>query len=233
MTGVASGSAVFGNSVEGGACAEYIAVDAGKTAAEPANLTHAEAASLALVGQTAMQALDAAHVDNGQTLLVHGIGGAIGTIIAQLLRGRGVRLVGTASARDRDRLLALGVERVIDREARFKDQVGEVDAVIDGVGRDMQARSWGVLKPGGVLVALNQPPAQSEAERHGGRAVMLLTQTTAESLDRLRAAIEAAVVTPRIGKRYPLAATGVAWSNANGDRTLGKTVLEVDENLNG
>ncbi len=88
-------------SVAGGAYAEYIAVDADNAAGKPANLTHAEAASLALVGQTAMQALDAAQVQDGQTLLVHGIGGAIGTIIAQLLKERDIRLVGAASAKDR------------------------------------------------------------------------------------------------------------------------------------
>ena len=227
VTVLAVGADAFGNSVAGGAYAEYIAVDADKAAAKPANITHPEAASLALVGQTAMQALEAAEVRDGQTLLVHGLGGAIGTIIAQLLRNRAIQLVGTASAKDRDRLLAEGVDRVIDRGDRFEDQVGKVDAVIDGVGRDVQARSWGVLKPGGVLVALNQPPAQGEADRHGVRAVMLFTNTTAASLDRLRSAIEAGIVRPRIGERYPLADAGLAWANAENDRASGKTVLDV------
>ena len=233
IVGLAVGTDVFGNSVEGGAYAEYIAVDAGKAAAKPANLTHPEAASLALVGQTAMQALEAAQVQDGQTLLVHGIGGAIGTIIAQLLRNRDIRLVGTASAKDRDRLLAEGVERVIDRGERFEDQVGMVDAVIDGVGGDVQARSWGVLKPGGMLVALNQPPARCEADRRGVHAVMLFTNTSTGSLDRLRSAIEAGVVKPRIGRHYVLAGAGLAWINAEADRASGKTVLDVPADLDG
>lgn len=228
VDGFAVGGPVFGNAVEGGAYAEYIAVDAGKVATKPANLTDAEAASLALVGQTAMQAIDAAQLRDGQTLLVQGMGGAIGTIIAQLLRGRDVRVIGVASFRDRDRLLAQGVAEVIDREDRFEDRVGKVDAVIDGVGRDVQSRSWAVLKPGGVLVALNQPPSKEDAERHGARAVMLFTDTTRASLDRLRAAIEAGVVKPRFGRRYPLADTASAWANVSEDRAVGKTVIDVN-----
>ena len=229
VTGFAVGDRVFGNSVEGGAYAEYIAVGAEKVAAKPVNLTDAEAASLALVGQTAMQALDAAQLQGGQTLLVHGIGGAIGTIIAQLLRDRNIRVIGTASPRDRDRLLAEGVALVIDRNEKFEDQVGKVDAVIDGVGRDVQARSWAVLKPGGVLVALNQPPSEEEAERHGARAVMLFTNTTPQSLGRLRERIEAGAVKARVGSRYPLADVGTAWANASTDRSRGKTVIDVTE----
>lgn len=227
VTGFAVGDEVFGNAVEGGAYAGFIAVSAGKAAAKPAGLTHREAASLALVGQTAMQALDAAGIQDGQTLLVHGIGGAIGTIVAQLLRGRDVWLIGTASAQDRDRLLAEGVALVVDRAERFEDRVGQVDAVIDGVGRDVQARSWAVLKPGGVLVALNQPPDKEEAERRGARAVMLFTNTTTQSLDRLRAAVEAGVVIPRVGGTYPLADTARAWAGIPSDRANGKTVIDV------
>ena len=229
VTDRAIGDPVFGNSVEGGAYAEYIAVDAGKAAAKPANLGFAEAASLALVGQTAMQAVEAADLQDGQTLLVHGIGGAIGTIIAHLLKGRDVRLIGTASARDRDRLLAEGVALVIDRNERFEDQAGKVDAVIDGVGGDVQARSWPVLKPAGILVALNRPPSKEEAERRGVRAVMLITDTTTRSLTRLCEEIEAGVVQPRVGHRYPLADAGKAWSNASTDRSKGKTAIDVAE----
>ena len=229
VTDLAVGDPVFGNSVEGGAYADYIAVGAGKVAAKPASLTFAETASLALVGQTAMQALDAARLEDGQTLLVHGIGGAIGTIIAQLLRGRNIRVIGTASFTDRDRLLTEGVALVIDRNDKFEDRVGKVDAVIDGVGRDVQARSWAVLKPGGVLVALNQPPSTEEAERYGVRAVMLMTDTTTQSLDRLCEVIEAGVVKARVGKHYPLADVGTAWANASTDRSGGKTVIDVGE----
>ena len=117
---------------------------------------------------------------------------------------------------------------MIDREDGFEDRVGKVDAVIDGVGRDVQSRSWTVLKPGGVLVALNQPPSREEAERHGARAVMLFTDTTRAILDRLRAAIEAGVVKPRVGRRYPLADTASAWANVSADRAVGKTVIDVN-----
>ena len=229
VTDRAIGDPVFGNSVEGGAYAGYIAVDAGKVAAKPANLGFAEAASLALVGQTAMQAVDAADLQDGQTLLVHGIGGAIGTIIAQLLKGCDIRVIGTASARDRDRLLSEGIALFIDRNERFEDQAGKVDAVIDGVGGDVQARSWAVLKSGGVLVALNQPPSREEAERRGVRAVMLMTDTTTQSLDKLREEIEAGVVQPRVGHHYALADAGKAWSNYATNRSQGKTVINVTE----
>lgn len=227
VAGLAVGDQVFGNAVAGGAYAEYIAIETEKVAVKPTNITHAEAASVALVGQTAMQALAAANLHAEQTLFVTGLGGAIGNLIAQLLRGSGIRLIGTAAARDRDRLLAAGASAVIDPTEAFEDAVGKVDAVIDGVGGDVQARCWRVLKDGGVLVALNQPPSSEEADTIGARAIMLFTDTTTASLNRLRTRIESGQVQPRIGRHYPLADVGRAWSNVAADRAHGKTVIEV------
>ncbi len=223
------GEAVYGYVAEGGAYAEWIAVDASKVAAKPAGLSHAEAASLALVGQTAMQAVEAAQVTAGQTILVHGAGGAVGSIVVALASRIGATVIGTASARDAERLRTNGLDRLIERGAPFDDLAGQVDAVIDTVGGELQRRSFDALKPGGILVALSQPPSQDEAALRGLSAVMLSTETSTAHLDALRVRIDMGAIVPRVARHYPLAEVAQAWRDAVAGGTDGKLVIDVQQ----
>ncbi|EOH6072773.1 NADP-dependent oxidoreductase [Burkholderia cenocepacia] len=230
-TGYAVGDAVYGYTADGGAYAEYIAIDATKIAKKPANLSHMEAASLALVGQTATQAVEAAGVEKGRVVLIQGAGGAVGSIAVQLAHRIGARVIGTASPNDAERLLSYGADQIISRDTPFEDQVAKVDAVIDTVGEEVQARSLKVLKPGGILVALSQPPSQDEAARQGVRAVMLLTETSTANLDTLRERIESGDVIPFLGRSYPLADVPQAWREAADGKTKGRIVFQVIESI--
>src|SRR6202012_3895292 len=83
------GDEVIGYSMAGGAYAEFIAVDAQKVSGQPTSVGHVEAASLALVGQTAIQMLDRVEVRKSETVLIHGAGGAVGSVAVQVAHQRG------------------------------------------------------------------------------------------------------------------------------------------------
>jgi NADPH:quinone reductase-like Zn-dependent oxidoreductase len=141
------GDEVIGYSMPGGAYAEFLAIDAQKIALKPKSVGHVEAASLALVGQTAMQMLERAGVERGSAVLVHGAGGAAGSVAVQVAHQRGATVIGTASARSLERVKQYGADHILDYAAApFENRVKEVDAVLDTVGGAVQQRSYAVLK---------------------------------------------------------------------------------------
>jgi NADPH:quinone reductase-like Zn-dependent oxidoreductase len=220
------GEEVIGYSMAGGAYAEYIAIDADKVALKPKSVGHIEAASLALVGQTAIQMLERAAVEKGKTVLIQGAGGAVGSIVVQVAHDRGAKVIGTASARSLERVKRYGADRVLDYAAApFENSVKDVDAVLDTVGGPVQQRSYAVLKEGGALVAINQPPTEEEAKLRHVKASMLVTETSTRSLQKLTAMIDTGKIKPFVGKVYPLSKVAEAWRDA--PSIEGKTVLSV------
>jgi NADPH:quinone reductase-like Zn-dependent oxidoreductase len=222
------GDQVFGYSLAGGAYAEFIAIAADKIAPKPRNATHIEAASLALVAQTALQILDQAGVHNGQTVLIQGAGGAVGGIAVQLAHQRGATVIGIASAGSIDRLRTYGVDRVIDYAATpFANNVKDVDAVLDLLGGEVHQRCFGMLRAGGVLVATTQPPAQEEAANHHVNATMLITETSTKNLQTVARLVEAGQIKPFVGDVYPLRDVAQAWRNIRSKHVEGKVVFTV------
>jgi NADPH:quinone reductase-like Zn-dependent oxidoreductase len=223
-----SGDEVFGDSPTGGAYAEYIAIDADKVAPKPKKLNHFESASLALVAQTALQMVDRANVQKGQTVLIHGAGGAVGSIAVQEAHRRGATVIATASASSLGRLKEYGADRVIDYTTeRFEDYAKNVDVVLDAVGGEVQQRSFSVLKPGGVLIAITQPPSEQEAAKHKVKASMLVTQASSACLRKIAQLADGGEIKPHIGKVYPFAEVARAWRDARSHQIDGKLVFQV------
>jgi len=222
------GDEVFGYSVTGGAYAEFIAIGADKVALKPKSLSHIEAASLALVAQTALQMLDRASVQGGQTILIQGAGGSVGSAAVQVAHRRGIRVFGTASATSLDRVKGYGADRVIDYQAApFESSVKDVDAVLDTVGGEVQQRSYSVIKPGGVLVAITQPPSEEQSAKYKVKASMLVTEISTASLQTVARLADADEIKPFIGKVYPLSDVAKAWADAHTTRIDGKIVFAV------
>ncbi|WP_405513879.1 NADP-dependent oxidoreductase [Spirosoma sp. KNUC1025] len=146
----AVGDDVYGTSTHSGAYAEYIAIRPEQIAQKPRTLDFIEAASVPVSAETAWQVLfEQAHVHEGQTVLIHGGAGAVGTYAVQFAHQAGAKVIVTASSRARERVVALGANQVIDyRTEQFETLVSGVDAVIDLVGGPMQQRSYGVIKKG-------------------------------------------------------------------------------------
>ncbi len=228
VTEFRAGDEVFGYSIAGGAYAEFIAIDAWKIARKPKSVGHVEAASLALVGQTAIQMLDRAGVAKDSTVLIHGAGGAVGSVAVQVAHQRGATVIGTASARSLERVKGYGADRVLDYAAApFENSLRDLEVVLDTVGGEVQQRSYAVLKRGGALVAINQPPSEEEAKKHDVTASMLVTATSTASLQTVAAMIDAGTIKPFVAKVYPLSEVAQAWRDAESKKFEGKIVFAV------
>ena len=170
-TGLTVGQRVFGLAdwTRNGTLAEYVAVEARNLAPLPVGVEHAVAAGAVISGLTAWQALfHHAHLLAGQTVLVHGAAGGVGSIAVQLARQVGSRVIGTGRAGDRERALGLGVEEFVDLESNRLEDAGEVDVVLDLIGGDILKRSIGLVRAGGTLVTTIEPPT---IQPENGRAI--------------------------------------------------------------
>jgi NADPH:quinone reductase-like Zn-dependent oxidoreductase len=219
VAGYAPGDAVFGIS-DMGAYAEFLAVKPVTIVRKPANLSFEEAASVPVASQTAWQGLFThGHLEKGQTILIHGGAGAVGAYAVQLASHAGATVVATATGDDEAYLKSIGASRVIDyRQAQFEKVLREkVDVVLDSIGGDTQQRSFLVLKEGGHLVSITQPPSQEEAARHRVSAAMMRLAPSAEVLGRIARLLEEKTIRPDIARVYPLQDAAQAWNDIAGN----------------
>ncbi|MEU2421264.1 medium chain dehydrogenase/reductase family protein [Streptomyces sp. NPDC007851] len=155
--------------VKVGGWASHVLLDAADAVAVPAGIGAAEAETLVVNGITAWQMLHRkAGVREGGTILVHGANGGVGTVLVQLARAAGLRVIGTASARHHDALRELGVipvdYRAGDVPARVRELApGGVDAVFDHLGGRSVVDSWKLLAPGGTLVAYGSATTRDDS----------------------------------------------------------------------
>lgn len=141
-----------------GAWAEHVVIRDRELVEVSEGVDAAEAVSLVLNGVTARQLLRAANVRRGHSVLVHGIGGGVGTLLAQLAVADGIRVIGTASAHRHADLAGIGAELIDHRAEDVAAKVTElapdgVDAVFDPLGPASLPTSWRLLAPGGALVS--------------------------------------------------------------------------------
>ena len=128
----------------------------------------------------------------GQKALVHGAAGGVGGFAVQLAKWKGARVIGTASARNQEFLRQLGADEAIDYAAvKFEESARDVDVVFDTIGGETQARSWQMLKKGGMLVSTVSPPSAEEAARRGVRQDMISVQPNANKLAEIAGLIDA------------------------------------------
>lgn len=214
-----------------GAAAEYVTLPAEMAAAKPPSLTHDQAAAVPLAALTAWQALvDHAHLRPGQRVLVHGGAGGVGSFVVQIAAALGADVAATAGPDDLDFVRSLGAGTAIDyRHQRFEDLLDPVDVVVDLVGGQTLARSWDVLKPGGVLVGIAAPPDPLEAERRDARAVFFVVRPDRTGLESITRLIEDGRLTPAVDRVLPLAEGRAAYEALEREHRRGKVVLRVGD----
>ena len=233
VSGFAPGDAVYGMirfPQPGGAYAEYATAPVAHLAPMPESVDFIEAAALPLVSLTAWQAMfEAGELAEGQTVLIHGAAGGVGHVAVQQARWRGARVIGTARARDKEFLRGLGLDMLVDyRTDRFEEVVRDVDLVLDTLGGQVQERSWGVLKKGGILVTLRTTPALGEkAAARGLRAKHVLVRPQAEHWASINDLVESGEVRPVVAAVYPLHEAAKAHHRLEQGPTRGKIVLRV------
>lgn len=225
-TGLTVGQRVFGLAdwTRDGTLAEYTAVEARNLAPLPADIDHTVAAALPISGLTAWQGLfDHGRLTTGQTVLVHGAAGGVGSLAVQLAREVGARVVGTGRASGRDRALALGVDTYVDLESEKLEDVGEVDLVFDVIGGDVLDRSAALVRAGGTLVSVAMPPTVKPQD---GRAVFFVVEPDRARLADLAARVRDGRLTPAIGAVRPLDEAPAAFA-PGAPRTAGRTIIRV------
>jgi NADPH:quinone reductase-like Zn-dependent oxidoreductase len=211
-----------------GAYAEYVLVRPEEAAPKPRNLSYVEAAAIPLAALTAWQGIfDHGGLEAGQRLLVHGGAGGVGHMAVQLAKAHGAWVVATAAAEDLDFVRSIGADQVIDyKQQRFEQEVSGIDVVFDLVAGETQARSWAVLKPGGIIVSTLQEPSKDEAARRGMRGVHYMAKPNGEELIRIARLIEEGKVRPRVQSTFPLDRVAEAQQELEHGHTRGKIVLE-------
>src|SRR6266850_7832164 len=170
-TGLSVGQRVFGLTdwTRDGTLAEYAAVEARNLAPLPGDVDFTVGASLPISGLTAWQGLfQHGRVQAGQSVLVHGAAGAVGSMVTQLAREAGAYVIGTGRAGDRQTVLDFGAKEFVDLENDVLKDVGRVDLVFDVIGGDIGKRSAGLIRAGGTLVTVTGP---TEARPSGGLTI--------------------------------------------------------------
>src|SRR3979490_2179468 len=155
-TGLSVGQRVFGLTdwTRDGTLAEYTVVEARNLAPLPGDVDFTVGAGVARTGRTAWQGLfEHGPLQAGQSVLVHGAAGAVGSMAAQLAREAGAYVIGTGRASDRQKALDFGAQEFVDLENDALEDVGRVDLVFDVIGGDIQKRSVGLIRRGGTLGA--------------------------------------------------------------------------------
>lgn len=212
-----------------GSYAEYIVVKESEVALKPKSVDHVNAAAVPLAALTAWQALfDGAKLTAGQTVLIHGAAGGVGSFAVQFAKLKGARVIGTASQKNHEFLRSLGADEVIDyNTTKFEDVVHDVDAVFDTITGETADRSYQVIKKGGVYVSILMPPSQEKAAAHGIRAVHTFVQANPGQLSEIAKLIDSGKLKIIIEKVFPLSEARAAQElNATG-HTRGKIVLTV------
>ncbi|MFC4946588.1 NADP-dependent oxidoreductase [Pseudonocardia sp. GCM10023141] len=231
ITGLTVGQRVFGLTdwARNGSLAEYTAVEARNLAPLPADVDHTVAAALPISGLTAWQGLfDHGRLTTGQTVLIHGAAGSVGSIAVQLSREVGARVIGTGRTTHRDRALALGVDRFLDLQTENLEDAGEVDVVFDVIGGDILDRSAALVRPGGTLVTIALPP---KVQPKDGRAVFFVVEPDRVRLADLATRLADGRIKPVIGAVLPLGEAPAAFDPAQ--HTPGKTIIRVAEDQPG
>jgi NADPH:quinone reductase-like Zn-dependent oxidoreductase len=224
-TGLSVGQRVFGLTDwnRNGTLAEYIAVEARNLAPLPGDVDFTEGAALVMPGLTAWQGLfDHGRLQAGQTVLIHGAAGIVGSMAVQLAREAGAYVIGTGRAASRQAALDFGAQEFIDLDKDALENVGAVDLVFDVLGGDIVKRSAGIIRTGGTLVTITGP---TDARPTGGVTIDFVVLPDRAQLSEVVKRFREGKLRTNIGNVATLD-EAIATYNSN-KRLKGKTIIRV------
>lgn len=239
---LAVGDEVYGMlGLLGGGYAEYAVAAADNLGRKPASLDHVQAAALPVAALTAWDALfEVGGLVAGQKVLIHAAAGGVGHIAVQLAKWRGAHVTGTASAGNEAFLRELGIDAFINyRTTAFESVVREVDMVVDAIpreaddatdvlARETMARSWAVLRDGGIQISICAKPVPgSDHAGRGLRDAYAGAQPGSDVLNRIAGLVDEGKLRPDVGTILPLREARQAHELIQTGHTRGKIVLRV------
>jgi NADPH:quinone reductase-like Zn-dependent oxidoreductase len=213
----------------GGGYAEYAIAREDQVAPKPATISFTEAAGVPSVALTAWQALvDKANIQSGQTVLIHGASGGVGMFAIPFAKIRGAKVFATASTANQDFLKEVGADVAIDYKTQKFDEIAkDVDVVVDGVGGETMARSYPIVKKGGILVSLADRPDPAQLNKYGIRGTSIGVKPNGEELAQIGKLIDQKKIKIIISDIFPLADAAEAEAKADTGHARGKIVLKV------
>ena len=241
-----AGDHVFGETGVGGGCyAEYLCLPEGEPLAiKPANLTYGEAAAILDGASTALYFLrDKANIQSGQSVLINGASGSVGTAAVQLARYFGANVSGVCSTANLELVKSLGADTVIDYTKEDFTKTGQTyDIIFDAVGKSSFSRCRSSLTPSGVYLttvpSLAIYPQMLWTSKIGGKRAIIAAAGLRPSSEKtkglvfLKELIEAGEITPVIDRSYPLKQTAEAHRYVDKGHKKGNVVITVAHNDN-
>src|SRR5580704_2789147 len=229
VTKLRVGDPVYAYLLWGGGWAEYCISNEGESAIKPKLLSFVGASAVPLAALTAWQALiDIGKIQSGQTVLIHGGSGGVGSFAIQIAKARGARVIATASTANQDLLKQLGADVAVDyTKTKFEDVAKDVDAVLDPVGKETLARSYDVVKKGGIVISLVALPDRAELQKRGIHGAAMSVHPDAEDLTQIAHLIDEGKIKPIVTQVLPLSEAVAAQQQAATHHTRGKVVLRI------
>lgn len=224
-TGLSIGQRVFGLTdwYRDGTLAEYVAVEARNLAPLPGDVDFTMGAALVMPGLTAWQGLfEHGRLQAGQSVLVHGAAGVVGSMATQLARDAGAYVIGTGRAASRQMALDFGAQQFVDLDNDALEDVGEVDLVFDVIGGDIAKRSVGLIRAGGTLVTITGP---TEARPSNGSTVDFVVESDRAQLSEIVGRLRNGPLRTNIGNLTTLDEAVAAFNRT--ERHKGKTIIRV------
>jgi 2-desacetyl-2-hydroxyethyl bacteriochlorophyllide A dehydrogenase len=212
-----------------GAFAEYAVAQEDCVARMPDNISFTDAAAVPLSACSAYQALvEHIKLEKGDKILIHGGSGGIGTFAIQLAKHLGAYVATTATDKGLYYAKQQGADTIIDYESEeFEKHVKDFDAVLDTVGGNTYARSFEVLKKGGILVSMVSMPNEILMNQYRVRAVLVTTKVDSKKLGKITDLIKCGALHVNISNIYPLQHAREAFEAKEKEKILGKIAIEV------
>ncbi|SEH47384.1 NADPH:quinone reductase [Halobacillus karajensis] len=214
-----------------GTYAEYTTVDEHLLAYLPENVSFEEAAAVPLAGLTAWQCLvDFAEIQEGDRVLVHAGSGGVGHYAIQIAKQKGAYVATTASGKNKEWVENLGVDRFINyKEEDFTEVLSDYDIVLDTLGGEIQEKSFKVLKEGGRLPSIVQPPEESLTEKYGVKADFIWLEPSGGKLSKLATMMQEGDLVSVVGHRFDLTEEGLKEAHALSEshHAKGKIIIKI------
>ncbi|MEW4153943.1 NADP-dependent oxidoreductase [Bacillus thuringiensis] len=191
-----------------------------------------EAATITAGASTAWKALfKEGGLEKGQKVLIHAAAGGVGQFAVQLAKWKGAEVIGTVSTDNIEFIKSLGADQAIDyRNIPFEEVVSNIDLVIDAVGGDILERSWSIIKKGGTLVSLVQPPSEEKGKEFDIQTRFNTSEATQEDLCILAQLLAEGTIHAEIEKIYPLHEVRKAHQKSELGHARGRILLQINSN---
>ena len=229
VTKLKIGDPVYAYLLWGGGWAEYCISNETESAIKPKSLNFVEASAVPLAALTAWQALvDLGKIQSGETVLIHGGSGGVGSFAMQIAKARGARVIATASTANQDLLKQLGADVSIDyTKPNWETTVRDVDFALLPVGGETMKRTYGVMKKGGTIATLISRADPAELEKRGIRGAPVFSHPNSSELAEITKLIDAGKIKPIVSQVLPLSDAAKADAQAETHHTRGKIVLKI------